>query len=113
MDQKFVSGLGNIYVNEILFASRVKPTRTVVKLNDFEIREIIKNIKKILKKAITFGGSTIKDFSSENGKKGVFQQHFKVYDRRGEKCSNIDCNDTVLRTFISNRSSFFCKNCQK
>ncbi len=113
MDQKFVSGLGNIYVNEVLFASGVKPTRAVVKLNDFEIRDIIKNIKKILKKAITFGGSTIKDFSSENGKKGVFQQHFKVYDRKGEKCSNIDCNDTVLRTFISNRSSFFCKNCQK
>ena len=113
MDQKFVSGLGNIYVNEILFSSKVKPTRKVKFLKDNEIKEIIKNTKKILSKSIKLGGASIKDFSSSNGKKGSFQQHFRAYAREGEKCSNIDCKKKIIRIIISNRSSFYCLNCQK
>ncbi len=113
MDQKFVSGLGNIYVNEVLFLSGVRPIRKVKTLKDLEIYNIIMNIKKILKTSIKLGGSTIKDFSSENGKKGFFQQHFKVYGRKGEKCSNVDCNNTIMRTLVSNRATFFCHKCQK
>ena len=113
MDQKCISGLGNIYVNEILFLTRIKPTRKVAHLKDFEINNIIKNTKKILKSSIKLGGSSIKDFSSDDGKKGLFQQHFNVYGRKGEKCSNVDCNTSITRTIISNRSSFFCKTCQK
>ena len=113
MDQKCVSGLGNIYVNEILFLSRIKPARKAAKLKNFEIERIIKFSKKILKNSIKLGGSTIKDFSSENGKKGVFQQHFKVYGRENQNCSNVDCNLRIIRTLISNRATFFCKKCQK
>ncbi len=113
MDQKCVSGLGNIYVNEILFLSRIKPSRKAAKLKNFEIERIIKFSKKILKNSIKLGGSTIKDFSSENGKKGVFQQHFKVYGRENQNCSNVDCNLRIIRTLISNRATFFCKKCQK
>ena len=113
MDQKFVSGLGNIYVNEILFMSKISPTRKVLNLKNFEIDKIVKNTKKILKRAIDKGGSSIKDFSSDSGKKGLFQQNFKVYNRKGEKCSNIDCNKSIIKTVISNRSTFFCSNCQK
>ena len=113
MDQKFVSGLGNIYVNEILFSSKVKPTRKIKFLKDNEIKEIIKNTKKILSKSIKLGGASIKDFSSSNGKKGSFQQHFRAYAREGEKCSNIDCKKKIIRIIISNRSSFYCLNCQK
>ncbi len=113
MDQKCVSGLGNIYVNEILFRSGIQPTRMVNQLKNFEIEKIIKFSKKILKNAIKFGGSTIKDFSSENGKKGVFQQHFKVYGRENLKCSNVDCNFRIIRIVVSNRATFFCKKCQK
>ena len=78
-----------------------------------KLEKIIKNSKKILKNSIKLGGSTIKDFSSENGKKGKFQQHFKVYGKKGEKCSNVDCNKSIIRTVISNRATFFCKKCQK
>ena len=78
-----------------------------------KISKIIKNIKKILKTSIKLGGSSIKDFSSDDGKKGIFQQYFKVYGRKGKKCSNIDCNSKIIRTVISNRSTFFCKKCQK
>ena len=113
MDQKFVSGLGNIYVNEILFSSKVKPTRKIKFLKDNEIKEIIKNTKKILSKSIKLGGASIKDFSSSNGKKGSFQQHFRAYAREGEKCSNIDCKKKIIRIIISNRSSFYCLSCQK
>ena len=113
MDQKCVSGLGNIYVNEILFLSGIKPGRMVNKLKNYEIEKIIKFSKKILKNSIKLGGSTIKDFSSENGKKGVFQQHFKVYGRENQECSNIDCNLRITRTVISNRATFLCKKCQK
>ena len=113
MDQKFVSGLGNIYVNEILFLSGVRPSRVVKKLENFEIEKIIKYSKIILKDSIKLGGSTIKDFSSENGKKGVFQQYFKIYGRKDKKCSNIDCNNNVIKITISNRATFFCRRCQK
>jgi len=113
MDQKFVSGLGNIYVNEILFLSGVRPSREVKKLKNFEIQKIIKYSKIILKSSIKLGGSTIKDFSIENGKKGVFQQYFKIYGKKDSKCSNIDCNNMIIKTVISNRATFLCKKCQK
>ena len=113
MDQKFVSGLGNIYVNEILFLSGVRPSREVKKLKNFEIEKIIKYSKIILKSSIKLGGSTIKDFSIENGKKGVFQEYFKIYGKKDNKCSNVDCNNMIIKTVISNRATFFCKRCQK
>ena len=113
MDQKFVSGLGNIYVNEILYFSKIKPTRNVGKLKNTEIRKIIFYIKKILKKAIIEGGSSIKNFSSSDGKKGGFQESFKVYGKKDKNCSNSDCSGKIVRAFLNNRSAFFCPKCQK
>ena len=113
MDQKFVAGLGNIYVNEILYFSKIKPTRNVCMLKNNEIRKIIFYTKKILNKAIIAGGSSIKNFSSSDGKKGEFQQSFKVYGRKDKNCSNSDCSGKIVRAFISNRSAFFCPVCQK
>ena len=113
MDQKFISGLGNIYVNEILFYSSIKPTRIANNLKNFEIRKIVKFTKKILIDAIRLGGSSIKDFSSENGKKGKFQQHFKVYGKKEETCSNADCKSLIKKIVISNRATFYCPRCQK
>ena len=113
MDQRCVSGLGNIYVNEILFLSKIKPSRKANDLKNFEVDKIVKNTKKILKAAIKFGGSSIKNFSNEEGQKGNFQQYFKVYGRKGKSCSNIDCNKNITRVVISNRATFFCKRCQK
>jgi formamidopyrimidine-DNA glycosylase len=113
MDQKFVSGLGNIYVNEILFFSRVRPAKRIKNLSDLEIKKIIKFTKKILNRAIKLGGSSIKDFSSSSGKKGSFQQHFKVYGKKGENCPNINCNNKINKIVLANRASFFCNKCQK
>tara|TARA_Y100000590_G_scaffold464975_1_gene635848 strand:+ start:765 stop:1631 length:867 start_codon:yes stop_codon:yes gene_type:complete len=113
MDQKFLAGLGNIYVNEILFLCKIKPNRKLHKLNDQEIKDIIINTKKVLKKAIIYGGSSIKNFSSGLGKKGNFQQQFNVYGKNKYKCSNSDCNGIVKKIVISNRASFYCSKCQK
>ncbi len=113
MDQKFVSGLGNIYVNEILFFSGIKPTKKIQNLLDGEIKKIIKYSKKILSQAISLGGSSIKDFSSSNGKKGLFQQHFSVYGKKGEKCSNKNCHNNIIKILVANRASYYCAKCQK
>ena len=113
MDQKFIAGLGNIYVNEILFYSKIRPTRKVNKLTNIEIIKILTNTKKILKKAISFGGSSIKNFSSSSGKEGSYQQHFGVYAKKGKNCSNTDCNKKIKKIALSNRASFFCPKCQK
>jgi len=113
MDQKFISGLGNIYVNEILFFSGVKPDKKIKKLSVIEIKKIIKLTKKVIKKAIILGGSSIRDFSSISGKKGSFQQYFSVYGKKGEKCTNKNCEGTIIKIVISNRSTFHCTKCQK
>ena len=113
MDQKFVSGIGNIYANEILFLSKIKPTRKVKTLKNIEIKKIVKFTKSVLHSSIKLGGSSIKDFSSSNGKKGSFQQHFNVYGKKNEICFNRNCKNKISKTTISNRSTFFCSKCQK
>ena len=113
MDQKFISGLGNIYVNEILFFSGVRPIKAAKNLSNLEINKIIKFTKKIISKAIILGGSSIKDFSSSSGKKGSFQQYFSVYGKKGEKCSNKNCRTFIIKIIVSNRASFYCPMCQK
>ena len=113
MDQKCVSGLGNIYVNEILFLSKVKPLKSVKRLKNEQIKNIVYFTKKILSQAIRLGGSSIKDFVSGKGERGKFQQFFNVYNKKGLKCSNADCNKKIIRVIISNRSTFYCVRCQK
>ena len=69
-------------------------------------------LQKILSQAIRLGGSSIKDFSSGEGRE-EFQQFFNVYNKKGLKCSNADCNKKIIRVVISNRSTFYCGRCQK
>ena len=112
MDQSFICGLGNIYVNEALFISKISPGRMSFKIKDNEIILLIKSIKKILKKSIVFGGSTIKDFHNSQGKSGQFQNFFKVYGKEGQGCPRSSCNGTIQRSVISSRATFFCTKCQ-
>ena len=113
MDQKFVSGLGNIYCNEVLFLCKINPTRGVKKINQSEIKKIIKFIQTVLKQAILLGGSSIKNFSSTEGQAGNFQQKFNVYGRDKTSCNRSKCLGTIEKVYTSNRSSFFCPKCQK
>ena len=113
LDQKYISGIGNIYANEILYYSKINPYKNVKKLNISDLKKIIYFSKFILKKAIKKGGSTIRDFKNTKGIAGSFQNEFKVYNRENKNCLNKRCLGKIIKVFISNRSSYFCKNCQK
>jgi formamidopyrimidine-DNA glycosylase len=113
LDQKFVSGIGNIYASEILFLSKINPNKKACFLSKKECKKIILNSKKILSKAIRKGGSSVRDFKNTSGSKGGFQNEFKVYQKEGMKCKNFGCSHLIKKIIISNRSTFFCDSCQK
>ena len=113
LDQKIISGIGNIYANEILFHSGLNPRKKGLKLKDFELKYLYKYSKLVLKKAILKGGSSIRDFRNTEGTKGSFQDNFKVYDKDNHNCPNKKCNYKIKKINISNRSTFYCENCQK
>lgn len=113
MDQKFVSGLGNIYVNEVLYLSKVNPLKTCSLLVDNQVKLLIYYTKKVLKQSIRLGGSSIMNFKNSHGKVGSFQNNFKVYGREKLKCHRKNCQDKIKKIFISNRSTFYCGKCQK
>jgi len=113
LDQSFVSGIGNIYANEILFLSRINPTKKARLLNKKDCKKIVIYSKKVLFNAIAKGGSSIRDFKNISGAKGNFQKDFKVYQRDGLNCKRFKCMGIIQKKFISNRSTFFCNTCQK
>jgi formamidopyrimidine-DNA glycosylase len=113
IDQKFVSGIGNIYASEILFLCKINPTTYAMKLSKENCKKIIFFSKKVLNRAIKKGGSSIRDFKNTSGKIGGFQKEFKVYQRENLNCLRSKCTGKIKKIFISNRSTFFCNNCQK
>ena len=113
LDQKFVSGVGNIYANEILFASKIYPFKKAKRLNKKECLNIILNSKKILQMAINKGGSSIRDFKNISGIKGNFQKEFRVYQQDRANCKRPKCKGIIKKKITSNRSTFFCVSCQK
>ncbi len=113
LDQKFVSGIGNIYASEILFQSKILPNKKAKYLSKNECKKILIYSKKVLIDAVRKGGSSIRDFKGISGKKGKFQKEFRVYDREGLNCKRSRCNGTIKKKIISKRSSFFCNFCQK
>ena len=112
LDQKFVSGIGNIYASEILFLSKIYPYKKVRFLSKEDCKKIIYNSKKILLRAIKKGGSSIRDFKDTLGSSGNYQKEFKVYQQEGLSCKTRGCRDTIKKKIESNRSTFFCDSCQ-
>ena len=113
LDQKFVSGIGNIYASEILYSSKINPLTPAKNLYKSQLKKIIKNSKEILFRAIKEGGSTIRDFKNTTGDIGQFQKKFKVYGRDKKNCKRSNCIGTIDKIIQSNRSTFYCKICQK
>ena len=109
MNQHIVAGIGNIYASEILFDAKISPLRLGSSLKKYQIGTIIKSIRKILKRAIKYGGSSINDYVSPDGTLGNFQKNFKVYGREGHKIKGCDIKKEVLY----GRSTFFCPKIQK
>ncbi len=111
LDQRFLVGIGNIYSDEILFESHLKPTRRVNTLNNGEVSALFKAIKTILDDAIRLRGSSFSQFVDLAGKPGDFVQHHKVYRREGLSCLRDD-RGVIKKTKISGRSSCYCPSCQ-
>ena len=113
LDQNFVSGIGNIYASEILFLSKINPTKKASKLTKNDCNKIAINSRKVLSDAIKKGGSSIRNFKNISGNQGNFQKDFKVYERTGLNCKTSKCKGIIQKKNISNRSTFFCNCCQK
>ena len=113
MDQKMVAGLGNIYVSEALWDSQIIPTRVGQNMSLGDCKKLVRSIKKVLGKAINFGGTTLKDYRQVGGEVGYFQNKLQVYGKAGQKCCRQKCQGTVKRAILNGRSTYYCDFCQK
>lgn len=111
LDQHIVAGLGNIYVDEVLFLSQIHPSRLAKNLSDGEIKRIIKNSQDVLTKAIDLGGSTIRSYTSSLGVTGRFQNELFIHMRQGEPCKV--CGTIIEKTRVGGRGTYYCPHCQR
>ena len=111
MDQSIVAGIGNIYANEILHRANINPLQAVNNLNEEQLKSIIHATKFILKRSINVGGTTIRNHMQPDGKLGYFAQKLQVYGKNKHHCNK--CNNLITLINISNRSTYFCSNCQR
>ena len=110
MNARVVSGVGNIYANEALFAAGIHPQRAAnrVSLERYQVLSV--ETKRILVGAVNAGGTTLRDFQRADGQPGYFRHSLKIYDREGEPCPR--CKNPIRRKVIQARSSFYCPRCQ-
>lgn len=119
LDQRVVAGLGNIYVCEALFRSRLSPKRIAATLAmqngapRVSAARLVEAIHNVLNEAIAAGGSSLRDHRSPDGELGYFQHTFQVYGREGEPCRTKGCGGIVRRFTQNGRSTFWCPKCQR
>jgi formamidopyrimidine-DNA glycosylase len=111
LNQKLIAGLGNIYVDEVLFAAGVLPDRRVDALKEAEIKKIYSKINPILTNAIKNRGTTFNNYVDPQGKKGGMKRRLKVYGRTGKKC--VNCGNIIMKRKIAGRGTHYCLECQK
>jgi formamidopyrimidine-DNA glycosylase len=111
LDQQLVAGLGNIYVDEALFAAGLHPLLLASDLSLDQVKRLTRAIKLILRTAIRQRGSTLRDYMDADGASGAFQNRHKVYDRAGEPCRA--CKTPIERIVLGGRSTHFCPKCQR
>ncbi|MFZ5522552.1 MAG: bifunctional DNA-formamidopyrimidine glycosylase/DNA-(apurinic or apyrimidinic site) lyase [Pseudomonadota bacterium] len=111
MDNHVVVGVGNIYANEALFRAGIRPQLAAGRLSLPRCARLVEEIRATLAEAIAQGGSTLRDFVNSSGQPGYFQQNYWVYGRSGEPCRR--CGSPIRQIRQGQRSSFYCRNCQK
>lgn len=111
MNSRIVVGVGNIYASEALFMAGINPKRKAGSLTKPRCQRLATAIKKILESAIKQGGTTLRDFTREDGQPGYFAQKLNVYGRAGEPCP--ECGKAIKQITQQNRSTFYCGHCQK
>lgn len=111
MDQKIITGVGNIYTCESLFLSGIHPKRSCSRISQTRYRQLAEAIQSRLNESIQQGGTTLQDFRNSEGKPGYFQQSLTVYDREAEPCNH--CDTPIKRITQSQRSTWYCPRCQR
>jgi formamidopyrimidine-DNA glycosylase len=111
MDSRVVVGVGNIYANESLFMSRIKPTRKAGSLTRKNCEDLVRDIQFVLQRSIDQGGTTLRDFVGGDGKPGYFKQQLLVYGRGGEACAV--CAKPLKEIRMNDRTTVYCTHCQK
>jgi formamidopyrimidine-DNA glycosylase len=111
LDQGVVAGIGNIYADEALYLSGIRPTRPSRRVSRKECDALAKNVRRVLERAIRAGGSSIDDFINPDGSDGGYQHERHVYSRTGEACRR--CKTPIQRVVIATRSAHFCPKCQR
>ena len=111
LDQTVVCGLGNIYVDEVLYRARLHPLTSSSELTDKDIENVVKYTVEVLARAIELGGTTIRTFSSSHGVSGTFQNELLVHQRKGENC--YECHTPIEKIKVGGRGTYFCPTCQK
>jgi len=111
LDQSILTGLGNIYVDEVLFMCRLNPLKKVDKLKKKDLENIIKYSIIVLNKAIKLGGTTIRSYTSSLGVTGLFQNELLVHTKEGEPCPS--CSRPILKQKVNGRGTYYCEVCQK
>lgn len=111
LEQKIMSGIGNIYASEVLFVCKISPFKPTNKISQEEVEKIIHHSKIMLQRAIDLGGTSVVDFVSPIKGKGSYQNELKVYMRENKPC--YACNSPIIAEIINNRNTFFCSQCQK
>ena len=112
MDQNVISGIGNIYADDILFVARIHPLKKIEKLSDEELKAIFNAVKKVLTKAVKLRGTSTSDYRDTAGKEGNYGNVRLVYQREGEKCPR-GCGGIIKRIKLGGRSAHFCPACQR
>lgn len=113
LNQKFIAGLGNIYVSEILFKSKISPFILANQIDKKKAKNLVKSIKYILVQAIKAGGSTLRDYRKIDGSLGYFQFKWKVYSRNSQKCTRKSCRGVIKKVIQNKRATYYCSVCQK
>ncbi|MDH5517920.1 MAG: bifunctional DNA-formamidopyrimidine glycosylase/DNA-(apurinic or apyrimidinic site) lyase [Gammaproteobacteria bacterium] len=111
MDSKVVTGVGNIYASEALFSAGILPARQAGRISKPRYQVLAESIRQVLTAAIKQGGTTLKDFTREDGQPGYFKQSLKVYDRAGLDCTV--CQQTIKQKVLNQRSTYYCSHCQR
>lgn len=111
LDQTIISGLGNIYADEVLFASKIHPKTICKNLQPIHLERILKTSQEILKLAIKLKGTTIASYTSQLGVIGKYQELLKVHTRVEQKCYN--CENLITKIKLNGRGTYFCSDCQK
>lgn len=110
LDQTVVAGLGNIYVDEVLWQSKIHPLSVANKIPQDKIKLLHNNINTEITNAIKLHGTTVHTYLDANGQTGGFQEHLRVYGHAGEKCAN--CGTILEKIKVSGRGTTFCPKCQ-